>query len=698
MAYDPQKLRKIEEALDVTAKLIGPTQSEANKENFIEGLNLDNDASTCLDAAQAIKDGIFKTVIMGTFNNGKSSIINALIGSKILPEAATPATAIISYIRYGKGTNKVFVHFNDGRVEEMSFHDFFNEYKFNNEDAIECKKTNKVTRFLHIDKSIVNCEMPLLENGVQILDSPGLEDKESATKITINAARNANAILYTGSFPSGGFNVHDVLYFKPNFDGRQLNNVFFIINKVDYASSADELNYVKDYFKTQLMDVFTDGNGKFNQQLYDKRVFFVSAKYALEYKTGEHSEKYSERDLPDFLKFEKELENFLTTDERSIATFTSCFSKLANAYNSAQHTADINTTAKSKDIETVNDDFKKAEKCLADSENELKNLKKSFDVATVKTQNVINTAIIQAVDDIESTWDADIKDIAEGIDFGVIDFAMMALNSISFWKSQEEKEQKFLDAIKPITSAVNNHIESKLRYAIDNFSDLTKPIITELRKDIDFAEKRISVNFDELYKIFKVEDSKISKESVNPVKLVAAALNNDVNVMVGLLAGNDMGWMDFLKKALLQVFIDAIFFAALGPFGWLAFIARELYQLFTGAGSFKTKLMNQSKEAFMKGLKQKIHEQKDEFDTMINNLYQTSFTSISQGVSDRIKDEKKTIETTRKRLNDAQFDFEAEIKRCNYIKGKIYSEASEAHSVIFNKALTLEEFAKYSTK
>lgn len=46
-------------------------------------------------------DEIFLLVIVGEFNSGKSSFINALIGAKVLAEGVTPTTSQINVLRYG---------------------------------------------------------------------------------------------------------------------------------------------------------------------------------------------------------------------------------------------------------------------------------------------------------------------------------------------------------------------------------------------------------------------------------------------------------------------------------------------------------------------------------------------------------------------------------------------------------------------
>src|SRR5947209_2860068 len=44
----------------------------------------------------------FKVLVMGEFKRGKSTLINALLGKKVLPAFATPTTAIINEIKLGQ--------------------------------------------------------------------------------------------------------------------------------------------------------------------------------------------------------------------------------------------------------------------------------------------------------------------------------------------------------------------------------------------------------------------------------------------------------------------------------------------------------------------------------------------------------------------------------------------------------------------
>src|SRR5690554_6340296 len=47
-------------------------------------------------------DALFVVVVVGEFNAGKSTVLNALFGEKLLEEGPIPTTAKITLLRYGE--------------------------------------------------------------------------------------------------------------------------------------------------------------------------------------------------------------------------------------------------------------------------------------------------------------------------------------------------------------------------------------------------------------------------------------------------------------------------------------------------------------------------------------------------------------------------------------------------------------------
>lgn len=78
------------------------------------GESAQEDRQRLIDVAQDLRDMFFLVVIIGEFNAGKSSFVNALLGDNLLPVGITPTTEAIELIRYGDAINRKPVVREDG--------------------------------------------------------------------------------------------------------------------------------------------------------------------------------------------------------------------------------------------------------------------------------------------------------------------------------------------------------------------------------------------------------------------------------------------------------------------------------------------------------------------------------------------------------------------------------------------------------
>ncbi len=69
-----------------------------------QGPEADEDRQRLKLSASDLRDMFFMVVIVGEFNAGKSTFVNALLGDDVLPTGITPTTEVIEIIRYGEKT------------------------------------------------------------------------------------------------------------------------------------------------------------------------------------------------------------------------------------------------------------------------------------------------------------------------------------------------------------------------------------------------------------------------------------------------------------------------------------------------------------------------------------------------------------------------------------------------------------------
>lgn len=67
----------------------------------LDKLGLPSDAMEALQKSAAQLDELFLLVVVGEFNAGKSALINAILGEKVLAEGVTPTTSRVTLIKWG---------------------------------------------------------------------------------------------------------------------------------------------------------------------------------------------------------------------------------------------------------------------------------------------------------------------------------------------------------------------------------------------------------------------------------------------------------------------------------------------------------------------------------------------------------------------------------------------------------------------
>ena len=113
--------------------------------------------------ASRLEDDNFELALFGRVSSGKSSLLNALLGTNVLPVGINPITAVPTKLRYGPELRAAVVY-GDGRGSEVSIEEL----------AQLVTEQGNPGNQKNIVRALVEVPSPRLRQGIVLVDTPGL--------------------------------------------------------------------------------------------------------------------------------------------------------------------------------------------------------------------------------------------------------------------------------------------------------------------------------------------------------------------------------------------------------------------------------------------------------------------------------------------------------------------------------------------
>ncbi|MFZ2446445.1 MAG: dynamin family protein [Syntrophobacteraceae bacterium] len=215
------------------------------------------DRHSCLEFKEKLEANTFNLVVVGQFKRGKTCLINALLGTDLLPVSVVPLTSIVTILGYGDELG-VKVFFTDGKVLDIPV-ESLPEYVTESGNPRNEKDVREV---------VVLYPSPYLKDGVRLVDTPGVGSVYvHNTDVAYRYLPKSDAALFLLSVDQPASSaelefLNDVREFA--------DRIFFLLNKTDYLVE-DEVERSLSFSRTALEKIMGDGI----------KIFPVSAKLAL---------------------------------------------------------------------------------------------------------------------------------------------------------------------------------------------------------------------------------------------------------------------------------------------------------------------------------------------------------------------------------------------------------------------------------
>ena len=200
-----------------------------------------------------LDEGRLSMVVLGEFNHGKSSVINALLGRPLLPTGITPTTSVITHIVHGTGPAMMVTERGNIEVPRERLRE------------VIVRQAEEGLR--HVD---IPVDHPLLAEGVYVVDTPGVNDiSRQKVEITYGYVPKADVILYVLD-ATQAMKRSELTFIRERLLRDTHERLFFLLGKCD-ALDASELAEVEAHVRGQLREL-----------VGDRPLYLVSARRAME--------------------------------------------------------------------------------------------------------------------------------------------------------------------------------------------------------------------------------------------------------------------------------------------------------------------------------------------------------------------------------------------------------------------------------
>lgn len=213
--------------------------------NMFEGYELCRlQARQVENLAEKLQKKDVTIAVIGQFKRGKTTMVNTILGRKLLPVGIVPITAAVTRIEYAEGQSgdTARVYFQNGLSEDVpveTLHEYISEQEnHDNERGV-----------LEVE---LHTESEFLKDGLVLVDTPGVGSvHENNSKSAYDFAQESDGVIFMLSVDSP-VNQIEVEFLKSvrKFAGK----FYFTVNKTDTVDEEDLAEYL-EYCTALLGDI-----------------------------------------------------------------------------------------------------------------------------------------------------------------------------------------------------------------------------------------------------------------------------------------------------------------------------------------------------------------------------------------------------------------------------------------------------------
>ncbi len=648
-------------------------------------LSLTNTAVSIRDTIDKVADEHFEVAIVGEFKRGKSTLINALLGQEILPADVLPATATLNRVTYND-TPYVSVEYKDGNCEKVpisNLQDYVTKLTFESEQKAETVK-----------EATVYYDTEFCKNNVDIIDTPGLNDDEQMTNVTLSILPEIDAAVFVISANSP-FSQFEKEFLEKKMLSSDVGRIIFIVNCFGTFGKEDEdriVDTVRTRIEKYVMDKAKKVMGEDSKEfaVYQRKigvpkVIGVYAKKALIAKMNGDQQMLEESN---FLQFENVLENMLTK-ERGTITLQIIANKLINSGTEVLNSVALRKNA----LMMENDEFMVRYKSAIEEIEEIRNKKRAEFVKINDAANQVYDGLRPLLEDYWSQMEATAMQVIDAYPINPNDL----------------KRDKLKVVHGKLTDKIRESIETRAQLICEQIQNSINVALSDEAERLQSFEDEFFRNVTKIQQMFNI-DEKVNNSGGSVDKLIGSAIGaSGIGALFigfreagikGALLGGVTGAASFYTTFFAAQYATAALgiAAAFSPITLFVIAFAGLAGTFTGKFAVDKFLAQERIEKYKSDFKTQVrkqfHEMKltTDFSETVRQQVFTAFESLKNKIEEEteiiLKDTQKTLNNLNQLKMEKKMVSEKEKERLQGIVAHTSNILADAY--ILHKALSGE--------
>lgn len=453
--------------------------SVENLTNICKKLDLQEHAESLEKVSSRLQNHVFRVGIMGEFKRGKSTVINSLLGQEVVPADIMPCSATLNRIVWD-AVPHAQINFKpdesgrtprpkDVSVEELSGY----VTKLTSESEEQASM---------VEDAVVYYPCKFCQDGVEIIDTPGLNDDERMDKISESVIPMLDAIIMV-VVPGSPFGISEANFVRNKIMTSDLSRLIFIVNKIDTIRPKDRqrcVDGIREKIEKTILEKAASMYGKDSKEyktaqskLGGIRIYPISAADALDGKLEGDDELLNGSGMPEF----EEALTKLLTEERGMLELAPTVNAVVSKIKEADETIVMRSNAMNMEQEKFEQMQKEAiEKIKKSREEKVQKVREIKGIAASLYQE-LQPDVVEAYNAIDET----VSQYIENYSITARDFADEGTVAAFQESVSEGINQQFAMSIQENTEKLQVKIQERLSEEVSNLEVYSEKLTADIQ-------------------------------------------------------------------------------------------------------------------------------------------------------------------------------------------------------------------------